>query len=166
MIASLHEIGVEELAEARLFFENSPQSQLVLIEAKFYEEQPFFSATGYALQRMHIAQYAVKVLLQSIFEVYYVATIMNGRKIKPIDISDIQAGINLLAELSESYNSNHFAAESSKYDLTTIFFRNSAVFEHSIDTMNRAFGDIETILDYRESLAIYNALLRAIEIAD
>jgi hypothetical protein len=167
------EIEVDVLAQARLFFENSPREESMRMVAAIHEEQPYFLAVAQAWRQFDVPDHVVKELLQSIMDVYYAVTVLLEQRVRTIEISDISIGVDQLREICKSLKSNVRMESIRGNPATAAYFENAAVFEHAVDVIFRAFGDTESVLDvaeciyrYTESLAIYFALLRAIEVAE
>jgi hypothetical protein len=156
----MRQVLQEEIDEAISFFRNNREDVLADQARKFNEEQPNFTGTVLAMEMHGLARDKVEDLLESLFVVYYVFTVLRKLRIGRIGIGQLKKNIESFAQFLKYYHMEKSLDGSVDRSKVT-FIKDRVILVYAATTLSKILEHGER---YRNEVVFpYMALLRAIE---
>jgi len=157
---SEYKITKEQLETAKRFFRDSDVDTLTTVSKKINKEQPNFTAVLLALEKHGLNRIIVEDLLESIFIIYYIQTVLNNKSMPTISTGQIAKNVAWFSQFINYYNQEN---DNASTDLAQLqFLRDDLVLHFAAETLRNSFADISNIS--KEVIFAYFALLKGIEI--
>jgi hypothetical protein len=129
----------DEIRTAEQFFRRSDVAVLENQSRQINTAQPNFAATVLAMEMHGLTRDKEEDILESIFVIYYVHTVLRKKKLNSIGIGQIAKNIKWFESFLNFYNREKSSGE--EIDLAKIkFLKDDTILRYAAGTLLRMFG--------------------------